>query len=437
MSAASILVIDDDEFVRGALRRALHPLGQEDVIEAGTGEEALKELGKADVSFALVDLRMPGMGGHEAIRRIAAQNPLVPLVGMSGEGDMHDVIECLRDGAVDFLVKPWTAGELAEVVTRTLARRKARLEPARLGSISPAQVAPDAPAARGSLPPADSPGGPVAREGPITLSEVLARLRQGEIALPAQPTVALVVRRMLARHDVSAGQIRAVIERDPHFTGRILRLANSPLFVGYARAPDLGAAIARIGNREIGMVVETLFARRFFEVATPKARAIVDAQWRRSWARAVCMRQAAIDLFPSVPPETAYLTGLFCDAGAAFLVRVSDEMGLALNGVELATIAESHAAISATIASAWDLPAEVIEACRDHHGKGQASDRSQLLCLLGLAELVCKELQLPEDLAPIEVAPDLLSHLGISRAQVERLKGQTVERLRQSKALLE
>ncbi len=422
-----VLLVDDDEFVRRAMRRALGSLGY-DAVDATSGEAALEELARGQFTFALVDLRMPGMGGHAAIRAAAAKYPTLPLVGMSGNGDMNDVLECLREGAVDFLVKPWTSAELDEVVRRTLARKAT---PSVGVPIHPDGGKPFTAAqqlAQISVPP---PPAKKSARGKPSLSFILGRLRRGEIALPAQPVVALVVRRLIGRSDCSAAQLKDVIERDAHLSGRTLRIANGAAFAGVGRVSDLRAAIARIGNREIGVVVDTLVARQFYEVVAADARVHVETYWQRAWARAVAVRLIARKCGGgTLSPETAYLAGLFCDAGAAFMVRVlSAELGCELREAELSAINESHAAISTAIATAWELPPEVIEGCRGHHDPGPAASLPPILRLLGAANLVCDQLALPQDPHPIAAPADLLSTLGIDQRQLEAIAAATADSL--------
>jgi two-component system KDP operon response regulator KdpE len=111
MNGAEVLLVDDDQQVRRVLRMTLMSAGYT-VFEARTGEEALEKVqadGAADM--ILLDLRMPGIGGFEACRRIRAISD-VPILVISIRRDFKDKVEASEAGADDYLVKPFGIQEL-------------------------------------------------------------------------------------------------------------------------------------------------------------------------------------------------------------------------------------------------------------------------------------------------------------------------------------
>jgi DNA-binding response OmpR family regulator len=114
-----VLVVDDDPLVGRALRTTLTSAGYA-VVGAMSGEEALERLG-ADgaVDLILMDLKMPGMGGVEACRRIR-QIADIPILVISVLAEPKDKVQVRDAGADDYLVKPFGFREL---LSRMLALR--------------------------------------------------------------------------------------------------------------------------------------------------------------------------------------------------------------------------------------------------------------------------------------------------------------------------
>lgn len=101
----AILTIDDDQSVRESLANFLEDFGFE-VLQAGDGEEGLDVFAAHRPDLVLVDLRMPRMDGLQVLARVRETAPEIPIMVVSGAGDFRDVVEALRRGAWDYLVKP-------------------------------------------------------------------------------------------------------------------------------------------------------------------------------------------------------------------------------------------------------------------------------------------------------------------------------------------
>jgi len=127
MNIPKILLADDDSQVRRALRTTLTSAGYT-VLEARTGEEALEEV-QADgaVSLVLLDVKMPGMGGLEACRRIRKISD-VPILVISVLRAQEEKVQAFDAGADDYLVKPFGIQELLSRI-HALRRRVSGSEP--------------------------------------------------------------------------------------------------------------------------------------------------------------------------------------------------------------------------------------------------------------------------------------------------------------------
>ncbi len=100
-----ILTIDDEAVVRGSIHAYLEDYDYR-VLEADNGLAGLEIFHQDKIDLVLVDLRMPEMGGIQVLKTIRARNPEMPVIVVSGAGDISDVVEALRLGAWDYLMKP-------------------------------------------------------------------------------------------------------------------------------------------------------------------------------------------------------------------------------------------------------------------------------------------------------------------------------------------
>ncbi len=128
---ARLLVVDDEPMIRDLLKRFLESLGHQ-VTVAVDGKEAL-DIFRAD-SFDLIlsDVKMPGLSGLQLLRAVRELTPRVPVILVSGYGEIETVVAALKDGAENFLTKPLQMDLLGKVVNQSLALR--RLEPGEGGA---------------------------------------------------------------------------------------------------------------------------------------------------------------------------------------------------------------------------------------------------------------------------------------------------------------
>lgn len=101
-----LLLVDDDDDVRGFLKRLLKA-NKFEIVEAASGEEALYKLSEhPDVALMLLDWMMPGMSGIDVLRQLRDQDDPVPILMLSAKGGQEDVVEALDTGALDYIYKP-------------------------------------------------------------------------------------------------------------------------------------------------------------------------------------------------------------------------------------------------------------------------------------------------------------------------------------------
>jgi len=124
---ATVLVVEDEEYVRDSLVELLRARGFAPRAVAGV-PEALATLERAPVDVVLTDYRMPGASGLDLVRSLHASSPEVPVVVLTGHGNVASAVECLQAGASDFILKPADPAALEVALTRALATRALQRE---------------------------------------------------------------------------------------------------------------------------------------------------------------------------------------------------------------------------------------------------------------------------------------------------------------------
>jgi putative two-component system response regulator len=123
----TLLVVDDEEAIRNALRKYLVLQGYE-VTVAATGEEALAVLRRQKVTGILLDVNLPGTNGIDLVPRIMELEPAVALLMLTAVNDATSAALCMQRGALDYLIKPIDLAHLARAIARALERRHMMLE---------------------------------------------------------------------------------------------------------------------------------------------------------------------------------------------------------------------------------------------------------------------------------------------------------------------
>ena len=118
-----ILVVDDEEAIREILADFLAMEGFS-VRTAGNGAEALTEISRGRFDLVLSDLKMPTMGGLELLEALARHAPNTVTIIMTGFGTVETAIQAMKQGAYDYIMKPFKMEEVLHTVRRGLEKRK-------------------------------------------------------------------------------------------------------------------------------------------------------------------------------------------------------------------------------------------------------------------------------------------------------------------------
>ena len=120
-----ILVVDDQRNMRASTAMLLDTEGYE-VFQAATGDEALKVLSENRVELMLTDLKMEPMDGLTLLKKALEVSPRLQVIMMTAFGSIESAVEAMRQGAFDYITKPFKNGELSYRVER--AQERARLQ---------------------------------------------------------------------------------------------------------------------------------------------------------------------------------------------------------------------------------------------------------------------------------------------------------------------
>jgi len=138
----AVLVVDDDDTYRTALARAFERRGYE-ALAASSVCEALALAEQRALSFASVDLRMPGVSGLELVRKLTALQPNAVVVVLTGYGSIATAVEAVKLGARDYLTKPADVHDLLRAFGVLDADSSTRLpagDPAEASSAGPGET---------------------------------------------------------------------------------------------------------------------------------------------------------------------------------------------------------------------------------------------------------------------------------------------------------
>jgi len=120
--AALILIVDDEESIRFSLKRALERDGHQ-IWVAVDGQQALHLMQHHTYDLILTDLKMEGIDGVGVMRQAQAMSPDTAIIMLTGYATLESAIEALRQGAIDYLIKPCSSADIRASVEKGLARR--------------------------------------------------------------------------------------------------------------------------------------------------------------------------------------------------------------------------------------------------------------------------------------------------------------------------
>ncbi len=246
--AMRVLVVDDEETFRFVMENRLRASGHF-VASAASGETALERIGEKAFDVLLLDLRMPGLGGLGALRRLSETGLPCEVVVLTGQPDYDDCVEAMKLGAFHYLRKPMEPALIEETLWRAVEHGGLRRENAALrrmlGPASTSEFVGESPAIRAAL--------EMAQKAAVSDSRVIILGESGT-------RKGVVARRI---HDQGRRRQKAFL--DVHCGAVAHELLESELF-GHERGAFTGAVVEKPGLFELADG-GTLFLDEFAEMS--------------------------------------------------------------------------------------------------------------------------------------------------------------------------
>lgn len=120
-----IMLVDDSKTMRSIQKSVLGQLGYTQIEEACDGQDALSKVGAFQPDLLLVDWNMPNMDGITFVKHYRATNKTTPIIMVTTESEKTRVIEAIKAGVNNYVVKPFTPDALSQRITETLSKRAA------------------------------------------------------------------------------------------------------------------------------------------------------------------------------------------------------------------------------------------------------------------------------------------------------------------------
>ena len=117
---ANIMLVDDAAFMRMMVKNALTKSGYDNFVEAQDGAEAVKKYGEEKPDMVIMDITMPNMDGLQALKKIREDDPNAKVVMCTAMGQEGMVVDAIKSGAKDFIVKPFNAERIVQTVQTIL-----------------------------------------------------------------------------------------------------------------------------------------------------------------------------------------------------------------------------------------------------------------------------------------------------------------------------
>ncbi|HET8880569.1 MAG TPA: HDOD domain-containing protein [Solimonas sp.] len=204
---------------------------------------------------------------------------------------------------------------------------------------------------------------------------VIDALARDQLVLPTLPEIALHVRQLAQRDDVSAATLAVELQKDAALSVRLIRVANSAAQRGGHRVDNVRQAVTRLGFDYTRLLVSGLAIEQMFARGAP----LIETRLRRSWRQSVDVAAAAQVLAAQctlLNPEMAMLAGLVHDIGALAILRLAEAHQAVLDDPhELDNVLDVLSPrIGGMVLQAWHFPAELIDVPRQWRDFGAAHD---------------------------------------------------------------
>jgi HD-like signal output (HDOD) protein/CheY-like chemotaxis protein len=327
-----ILFVDDEKAILRAIDRLLFDSGY-DVLTAESGEAGLAILADGPVDVVVSDIRMPGMDGHQFLRKVKALYPRTTRLILSGYAEESAMLNSIVDGSSNlYLLKPWEGQDLKEKLAQILAARELFNNQ--------------------------------------TLLDFADRLENLAIAPGIYDDVV-----RLTEQGADAGQIATMVENDPAVAAAVLRVANSAFH--NVKTDSIANAITSLGLTVIKTVVLSCSLIRFANIQIPPFSA--SRLTRKACAANRLLTLIYSELLGRQVPDTHQTAALLNDIGLLMGLHYFPEQyerivrefvqgkEMDFTGLEKAILGISHQQFGGYLLNWWGLPYSIVETALFHH----------------------------------------------------------------------
>lgn len=380
-----ILFVDDEKPILRALERQFFDSGYE-VLTAESGEAGLRILAAGPVDVVVSDIRMPGMDGHQFLRKVKALYPGTTRLILSGYAEESAILNSIIDGSSNmYLLKPWEGQDIRKKVAQILAARE------------------------------------------IFSNGALLAFANRLENLSAAPGVfdAVVI---LMEQEADTGRIATVIETDPAVAGAVLRVANNAFY--NVKTDSVAKAITFLGLTVVKTIVLSCSLFSFASIKVPPF-SVKGMSLHASKANRLLTLIYA-ELLKKQVPEACQTAALLADIGLLMgLHYFPDQYGrivrefLQVEGKELILLEKeilgmTHQEFGGYLLNWWGLPYPIVEAAMFHHDPLQDSVMNkELVAVVHIADYFARQAVGPK--WPSRLEQGVFAVLGIDEDDVRHL----------------
>lgn len=198
-------------------------------------------------------------------------------------------------------------------------------------------------------------------------AQIIDDIDSNQLVLPTLPEVALKIREVVEKDGVSAREIAAVVATDAALSGRLIQVANSPVYRGKNPIEDIQQAVARMGFTVTRDIVTSLAMKQMFQATHEETDRRLRDIWEHSTEVAAISSMLAKQ-FTKLKTDQAMLAGLVHDIGSLpILVKAEDFPELLEDTAMLDQYVRNlHTKLGKLILENWEFPAEIIAAACEH-----------------------------------------------------------------------
>jgi putative nucleotidyltransferase with HDIG domain len=232
----------------------------------------------------------------------------------------------------------------------------------------------------------------------MTISPTIRRIIVAQpIELPVFHPVAIRLQQVLDSSDYTVDDVIRIANEDQSLAGKVLKVANSPFYLGRVPVATIKDAVLRLGAQLVSNLAMVATQASLHSSPHPLVNSIMQRLWTHSLSCAIGCRFMAQSVGVSSLADQAYLAGLLHDVGKLYLLKALEtlsESGLAQaqmeEGLLLELFDELHVEQGCRLMEHWRLPQQYCEVVAQHHAETAESD-DMVLAIVRIVNLVCRK----------------------------------------------